>query len=129
MQGFNRLMQRGALAVLVLAVLHAFASSAVHAQSMGATSVPSCQTKGWCNPPATQAVACEALNRRSTGVPRSAIDAALADPSRIGGWDQLMNPNIPESPTNTRRRSLTLADPGKRYDAMWNALVFKAGCQ
>lgn len=128
MQGLNRLMQRGALAVLVVAVLAAFAGSAVHAQSMGATSVQSCKTKG-CTPPAAQAVACEALYRRSTGVPRSTVDAALADPSRVGGWDQLMNPNIPESPTNTRRRSLTLADPGKRYDAMWNALVFKAGCQ
>ena len=71
------------------------------------------------------AKACRRLARK---VPASAIDAALANPGKIGGYNRLRDENKPASPMNPRQIYLTLCNPNVQYDAVWNPLCFKAGC-
>ena len=61
-------------------------------------------------------------------VPAAAINAALADPTKINGWLQLANPALPPGPNNARKRWLSIRDPGNRYHPIFNALIFKVGC-
>lgn len=61
-------------------------------------------------------------------VPRVAIDAALAEPDRVYGWNLPQNPNRPVSPYNPMRRWLSLANRGVHYSPISNPLIFKAGC-
>ena len=75
--------------------------------------------------PVTPAV-CENLGRK--GVSQKILDEALRDPTKISGWGQLANPNVPASPYNTYRRWLTILDTGKPFSP-YNGLVFKSGCR
>ncbi len=61
-------------------------------------------------------------------VPQVAIDTALADPSRVYGWNMPQNPNRAVSPFNPLRRWLSLGHRGVPYHPVNNTLVFKAGC-
>jgi hypothetical protein len=82
-------------------------------------------------PPATATagagVACICQRVRDS-VPLAAMTAAVAEPQRIGGWRQPVNPSIPPGPYNPRRECLTLANPNVPYHALFNTLVFRAGC-
>ncbi len=87
------------------------------------------------NPPASRTgdtsgglvpIVCRGLG--SKGVPSQAISAALDNPNAIYGFGQLQNPNVPESPYNTRQLYLTLANPNTPFDARWNGLRFRSGC-
>ncbi len=62
-------------------------------------------------------------------VPAEVIDAALADPAAIRGYNQLQYPNQPPGPFNLRRTWLTLADAGRPWNRLYNGLVFKVGCR
>jgi hypothetical protein len=61
-------------------------------------------------------------------VPSGDIRRALAEPERIGGYNRLLDPGKPESPSNPRRTWLSIRHPGVRYHWMWNSLVCKATC-
>ena len=61
-------------------------------------------------------------------VPRVVIDAALADPQRVYGWNKPQNPNAPVSPFNPLRRRLSLSNRGVPYHPISNPVIFKAGC-
>ena len=54
--------------------------------------------------------------------------AALENPAGVNGWNQVQYAGKPESPYNTRRRSLSLLNANKRYDQLTNGLSFKGGC-
>jgi hypothetical protein len=91
-------------------------------------SCPPCWTRGPA-PTATPGTAGPVVCRLVTDrVPAAAIAWAVANPTLVGGWDQLSNPNVPESPFNPRRRSLCLVNIGLPYHPLYNALVYKAGC-
>ncbi|MCE7937485.1 MAG: hypothetical protein DYG90_02595 [Chloroflexi bacterium CFX6] len=121
-------MKLAAAMFIGVAALAALAAPGAHAQSAGATSVSACATKG-CGAPAVQPIACESLYKRGARIPAAVLDNALTFPTSIGGWDQLMNPNVPESPSNTRKRSLQLADTAKAYHPLYNGLGYYAGCR
>jgi hypothetical protein len=74
--------------------------------------------------PAGQAACDFILNR----VPKSVIDAALANPDTVAGWNQLANPSAPQSPYNQPRRQLSLRNIGVPFHGMFNPVVYKAGC-
>ncbi|MFQ5460123.1 MAG: LVIVD repeat-containing protein, partial [Anaerolineae bacterium] len=61
-------------------------------------------------------------------VPAAAIQAAMANPGRIAGYRQPMDPAKPVSPFNPRRLMLSLRTYGKPYHPVFNSLVFKVGC-
>ena len=71
-------------------------------------------------------VACPQL----TGiVPQETIDAAIANPSGIAGWDTLEKPAEAESATNRRKRSLTLKNIDIPFHPLTNGLIFEAVCK
>lgn len=61
-------------------------------------------------------------------VPWSVIDAALADPASVAGYDQLQEPGKPEGPYNRRRTRLTLRALALPYHPLGNGLVYRADC-
>lgn len=61
-------------------------------------------------------------------VPQAVLDDAVANPTRISGYGQLVNPGAPASPLNPARHCLTLRDRGTPWHPLFNSLVFKAGC-
>lgn len=61
-------------------------------------------------------------------VPVQVINAALANPSAILGWDTLANPNLAPGPYNPRCRYLSLLNIARAYHVTWNPVVYKAGC-
>jgi len=61
-------------------------------------------------------------------VPAADIDAALAQPAAVFGYDLLDDPSKPEGPFNRRRRWLTLRALSVPYHALHNGLVFRSGC-
>ncbi len=61
-------------------------------------------------------------------VPADVIANAVTRPHTIAGWNQLANPGIPESPNNTRRRSLTPRNLGVSFNPLGNSVVYKVGC-
>ncbi len=61
-------------------------------------------------------------------VPRAAIDAAVANPASVQGYDQLCNPNLPASPNNPKRGRLGLQNPAGPYHPLFNSVVYKCGC-
>jgi hypothetical protein len=77
------------------------------------------------NQPSTTAQACNYLRSR---VPDAVINAALANPGRIGGFDRPRNPNKPSSPLNPPRRYLSLSNPNVPYHPIFNRLTWVAGC-
>lgn len=60
--------------------------------------------------------------------PPAAIEAALANPERVSGWGDLMNPGLPPSPANPVKRWLSLRNPSVPYHPLHNPLIFKVGC-
>ncbi|RIL11489.1 hypothetical protein DCC79_04705 [bacterium] len=65
---------------------------------------------------------------QSSGVPRSVIDAAVANPGSVGGWQMPLNPNKPAGPDNPVRACLSLQNPAVPYHPLYNSLAFHAGC-
>jgi hypothetical protein len=61
-------------------------------------------------------------------VPRAVLDAALANPERVGCWNQLQNPSLPPGPINARRVWLTLRNPGLPFDLLFNPVLYRASC-
>ncbi len=61
-------------------------------------------------------------------VPVAVINAALANPEQVFGWEMLANPNLPPSPVNPPRRRLSLRTISKPYSAEGNPLIYKVGC-
>jgi hypothetical protein len=61
-------------------------------------------------------------------VPPVAIAAALANPQRVFGWQEPLNPGLPVSPTNPRKTWLSIQNIASPYHTLFNALVFKVGC-
>ena len=62
--------------------------------------------------------------------PAQAIQAALANPAAVYGWQMLCNPNVPHHPVhNTRRIWLQLRDPNLAYHPVANDLVYGCGCR
>ncbi len=61
-------------------------------------------------------------------VPRAVIDAAVANPSSVQGYDQRCNPNLPMGPSNGKRGRLGLQNPGAPYHPIFNGVVYKCGC-
>jgi len=76
-------------------------------------------------PPPPPPEVCESVKNK---VPSAVLSAAAAAPQTVQGWDQLCNPNLPQSPFNVKRNRLTLQDEGKRYHPLFNSLVWKCGC-
>ncbi len=60
--------------------------------------------------------------------PPAAIEAALANPERVSGWGDLMNPGLPPSPANPIKRWLSLRNPSVHYHPIHNPLIYKVGC-
>jgi hypothetical protein len=57
------------------------------------------------------------------------IDAALASPDRVNGWQQRQNPNLPADPyMNPLARNLTLRSPAQPWHPLYNGLVYRTGC-
>jgi len=72
-------------------------------------------------------MACPRLTNR---VPAAAINAALAAPDRVYGYNLRCNPNREPHPFfNPPRRWLGLRNPNIPYHPVYNGLVFKCGCQ
>jgi hypothetical protein len=61
-------------------------------------------------------------------VPAAVIDAAIANPTSVAGWNQLANPSAPPSPFNQPRRMLSLSNVGVPYHPIFNPVIYKAGC-
>ena len=61
-------------------------------------------------------------------VPRAVLDAALANPERIEGWNQLQNPSVPPGPLNLRRVWLTIRSMGVPFDMLFNPVIYRASC-
>ncbi len=60
--------------------------------------------------------------------PQPAIDAAVANPSSIGGYNELQDPGKPPSSFNRPRIWLSIRSIARPYDPLNNSLVFKAYC-
>ncbi len=75
--------------------------------------------------PPSYANACPFIRGR---VPEVAINWALANPDRVRGWLELLNPGLPISPSNPRKTWLSLQNIAAPYHPLFNALVFKVGC-
>ncbi len=69
--------------------------------------------------------ACDFIYSR---VPAAVINAALANPSSVAGYNQLQNPGVPESPWNGRRTKLSLRNISLPWHPLFNGLTYKAGC-
>ncbi|MEO8082184.1 MAG: vWA domain-containing protein [Ardenticatenales bacterium] len=61
-------------------------------------------------------------------LPRAAIDAALADPTRVGGWGVPCRVGQPVGPMNPLRRWLDLRNANLPWHPVFNGVVFKCGC-
>lgn len=70
----------------------------------------------------------KACRRIASRVPASAIDAALANPNAVGGYNRLRDENKPASPMNPRQVYLSLLNPSVPYHPLFNPLHFRAGC-
>ncbi len=75
--------------------------------------------------PGGAAFACDFVQGR---VPAAVINAALANPSSIQGYNQLQNPGVPEGPWNLRRTALSLRSISAPWHPLYNGLIYKAGC-
>ena len=66
--------------------------------------------------------------RLAARLPQAAIDAALADPSRVGGWGVPCRVGQPLGPMNPPRRWLDLRNGNLPWHPVFNGVVFKCGC-
>lgn len=60
--------------------------------------------------------------------PQSQIDAALANPAAIAGWQQPLDPNKPPGPFNPLRSCLSIQRPAVPPHPVFNPLFWRAGC-
>lgn len=68
---------------------------------------------------------CPQIVRR---VPAAAINAAIANPGRIGGYNLPRDPGKREGPHNPLRTWLSIHCYHKPYHPLYNSLEFKVGC-
>ncbi|MFN8423695.1 MAG: vWA domain-containing protein [Anaerolineae bacterium] len=66
--------------------------------------------------------------RLAARLPRAAIDAAMAEPARIGGWGVPCRAGQPVGPSNPLRRWLDLRNSNQPWHPVFNGVVFKCGC-
>lgn len=71
------------------------------------------------------AMVCPQVQHR---VPAAVLNAALANPESILGWNQLEMPSQPPSPFNTRRTWLTVHTPAVPYHLLSNSVLYRARC-
>lgn len=76
-------------------------------------------------PTVSQAQVCRFIRGR---VPDAIIADALANPNKVGGYDQLRDPSKPESPFNPRGMYLSLRNVNVPFHPLFNSLVFRGGC-
>lgn len=62
-------------------------------------------------------------------VPQAVIDAAVANPSGVGGYQQPRNPALPIGPFNPPRECLSLQNKNVPFHPLFNSLIFRASCQ
>jgi hypothetical protein len=75
-------------------------------------------------PPAVGNVCPQILRR----VPRQAIDAAVANPRSVHGYNQPRDAGKPLGPFNPPRLWLSIMAYSKPYHPFFNALEYKVGC-
>jgi hypothetical protein len=68
---------------------------------------------------------CEFIQNR---VPNAVINDALANPTQVQGYGELQFPNLPAGPYNLPRTWLSLRNVGVSWHALYNPVIFKAGC-
>jgi hypothetical protein len=61
-------------------------------------------------------------------VPAAAIQAALANPADVSGYQQPLDTSKPVGPYNPLRTMLSMRSLSSPYHPIYNNLVFKAGC-
>lgn len=61
-------------------------------------------------------------------VPQAAIQAAIANPAAVAGYNQPHDPAKPLGPNNPLRTWLSLRSLASPYHPLFNGLLFKAGC-
>lgn len=90
-----------------------------------ATSVPRATASATASPSASPA---PCLCAAAAAAPVAVVQAALANPERVAGWNRPANPNLPPGPWNPPRRCLGLEQSGRAWHPLANGLVFRAGC-
>ncbi len=86
--------------------------------------VPPSETPRPGTTPAPECV-CQAIRNR---VPSVVVAAALANPDRYQGWQELLDPGKPASPANPPRECLSLRSNSSPYHPLYNSVVWRAGC-
>jgi hypothetical protein len=76
-------------------------------------------------PPPVTPSACPQL---TSVVPAAVVAAALADPSKVLGWGDVLNPALAPGPNNPYLSRLGLQNPSAPYNPTFNSVIFKAGC-
>lgn len=79
-------------------------------------------------PPPTPTPSPRACDFIAGRVPPAAIAAALANPERVAGWQELVNPGLPPSPANPYRTRLSIRSIAVPYHPLTNSLIWKGGC-
>lgn len=92
----------------------------------GATSTSPPPPTSDVTPPASATCVCRKV---SAGVPPAVIASALANPARILGWGQRLDPGKPAGPANPLRQCLNLSNPGIAYHPLFNTVVYEVGCR
>jgi hypothetical protein len=69
---------------------------------------------------------CRTVYRR---VPPQVIADAAANPGRFDGWQKPLNPGKRPGPNNPLRTCLSLRNVSNPYHPLWNAVVWRVGCQ
>lgn len=79
-------------------------------------------------PPPPDVASCVCRVTRNK-VPQAVIDAALADPAKVYGWRDPLNPNVPPGlPANPPRLCLDLLNRGRPFHPLFNSVIWRAGC-
>ncbi len=79
-------------------------------------------------PPPPDVASCVCRVTRNK-VPQAVIDAALADPAKVYGWREPLNPNVPPGlPANPPRLCLDLWNRGRPFHPLFNSVIWRAGC-
>lgn len=86
-------------------------------------------------PPAGPGCVCDVTLRK---VPPAVRDDALANPDKVTGWNQLLDPNKPgappwpapghDAPPNPRRTCLDVQNRAIGFHPLFNGVVYRAGC-
>lgn len=71
-------------------------------------------------------VVCASTSRLA---PAAAIASALANPDSVHGWGERCVPGRPAGPFNPLRRALGVRNAAQPYHPLFNALIWRCGCQ